>query len=584
LNQSQLQPEYLLKVNQVTISIRKDATLFNAVENISYTLQKGTVLGIAGASGSGKSLGALAIMGLLPSPGVVVRQGEIWFNHASTPHPVNLLALSDKQMQQIRGNRIAMIFQEPMTSLNPTMRCGRQVAENILQHEKVSSAQAQQRTLELFTEVMLPEPKRMYNAYPHQLSGGQKQRVMIAMALACKPDILIADEPTTALDVSVQKTILQLLGSLKNKLGLSLIFITHNLDVLAEIANDVIIMQNGNIVEQGSVEKIFSHPEHAYTRALLACRPPIDTRPVKLPVIEDFINNTVPDTKVQLPAERKFAHTKIYDQPPVFQIHNLNVTFDIAKNIWGKPLKQFHAVKQVSFRIYKGETLGLVGESGSGKTTLGRALLRLIESGSGSILFHGVEIGSLAKQRIREIRKQVQIIFQDPYASLNPRLTAGEAIIEPMRVYNLHRNDAERRQRVEFLLQKVGLEPAHYNRYPHEFSGGQRQRIGIARALAVEPEFIICDESVSALDVSVQAQVLNLLNELKADFGLTYLFISHDLSVVRYMSDRIIVLRNGEIAETGEADHLYAHPVSDYTKQLLDSIPGYRNHPYSTTP
>jgi len=563
----------ILTLNDLSIAFSHEGEQHIAVDHISFELQRGSTLGIVGESGSGKSLTALAIMGLIPKPNGKINNGSIIF-HTQQEENSNLLQFPEKEMRLWRGKRIAMIFQEPMTSLNPAYCCGKQVMENILEHEKVSRRAARLRTLALFSEVMLPDPERTFDAYPHQVSGGQKQRVMIAMALACNPDILIADEPTTALDVTVQKTILELLRTLQKKHNISLIFISHNLDVIAEIAAQVLVMYKGRIVEKGSIEQIFNHPQHPYTKGLLACRPPAGKRPQRLKVIADFMEgygiegNTFISTD-----ERKRHHARIYSESPILTAEGINTVFTLKRNLAGKAIKQYRAVNNVSFEVFPGETLGLVGESGCGKTTLGRSILRLVEPESGSIVYKDIHVNKLKTDDLRNLRKKLQIIFQDPYSSLNPRFTIGEAIIEPMRVHNLHGSEKARKDRVAGLLQKVGLEASHYARYPHEFSGGQRQRICIARALAVEPEFIICDESVSALDVSVQAQVLNLLNDLKDEFGLTYLFISHDLSVVRYMSDRLMVMRNGEIKEIGEADLVYTQPHSDYTRLLLDAIP-----------
>jgi peptide/nickel transport system ATP-binding protein len=563
----------ILTLNDLSIAFSHEGEEHIAVNHISFHLQRGSTLGIVGESGSGKSLTSLAIMGLVPKPNGKINTGTIIF-HTSNGENINLLRLPEKEMRLWRGKKIAMIFQEPMTSLNPAYRCGKQVMENILEHENISRKVARIRTLDLFREVMLPDPERTFNAYPHQVSGGQKQRVMIAMALACNPDILIADEPTTALDVTVQKTILELLRTLQKKHNISLIFISHNLDVIAEIASNVLVMYKGQIVEKGPIEQIFNHPQHAYTKGLLACRPPLGKRPQRLKVIADFTEGSenTDDTFVNQ-SERSQLHQKLYSVDPILKTEGINTVFTTKRNLAGKPVKQFKAVNNVSFDVYPGETLGLVGESGCGKTTLGRTILRLVEPASGNTIYKNIQVNDLKSDDLRNLRKKMQIIFQDPYSSLNPRITIGEAIIEPMRIHKLHGNDNSRKAKVSELLKKVGLEASHYGRYPHEFSGGQRQRICIARALAVEPEFIICDESVSALDVSVQAQVLNLLNDLKKEFGLTYLFISHDLSVVRYMSDRLMVMKNGEIQEMGEADEVYTNPQSEYTKLLLDAIP-----------
>ncbi len=563
----------IISLTDLSIAFSHEGEEHIAVKNISFELKRGSTLGIVGESGSGKSLTSLAIMGLIPKPNGKIKNGSIVF-HSPEGENFNLLQFPEKIMRHWRGKRIAMIFQEPMTSLNPAYRCGKQVMENILEHEKVSHSEARTRTLDLFREVMLPDPERTYKAYPHQVSGGQKQRVMIAMALACNPDILIADEPTTALDVTVQKTILELLRTLQNKHNISLIFISHNLDVIAEIAQDVLVMYKGEIVEKGSISQIFNHPQHPYTKGLLACRPPLGKRPHRLKVIADFIHPTgVEAESFVTVSERALKHKKLYLKEPILKAEGINTVFTLKRNLAGKPLKQYKAVNNVSFEVFPGETLGLVGESGCGKTTLGRTLLRLVEPDSGNTIYRNLQVNDLKPGDLRDLRKKLQIIFQDPYSSLNPRITIGEAIAEPMRIHNLHGNDTNRKAKVAELLMKVGLEPSHYGRYPHEFSGGQRQRICIARALAVEPEFIICDESVSALDVSVQAQVLNLLNDLKKEFGLTYLFISHDLSVVRYMSDRMMVMKNGEIQEMGEADEVFVNPQSEYTRVLLDAIP-----------
>jgi peptide/nickel transport system ATP-binding protein len=563
----------ILTINDLSLAFNHEGEEHIAVDHISFQLQRGSTLGIVGESGSGKSLTSLAIMGLIPKPNGKVNSGSIIF-HSTKGEDTDLITLPEKEMRLWRGKRIAMIFQEPMTSLNPAYRCGKQVMENILEHENISRNEARNRTLDLFREVMLPDPEQVFKAYPHQVSGGQKQRVMIAVALACNPDILIADEPTTALDVTVQKTILELLRTLQKKHNISLIFISHNLDVIAEIAANVLVMYKGQVVEKGPIEQIFNYPQHPYTKGLLACRPPLGKRPVRLKVIADFMEGSVNGTETFISSAYRIAkHKKLYSEKPILKAEGINTVFTLKRNLAGKATKQHKAVNNVSFEVYPGETLGLVGESGCGKTTLGRTLLRLIEPDSGNTIYNEVQVNELNSDELRNLRKKLQIIFQDPYSSLNPRITIGEAIIEPMRIHHLHGSENARKAKVSELLLKVGLEASHYGRYPHEFSGGQRQRICIARALAVEPEFIICDESVSALDVSVQAQVLNLLNDLKKEFGLTYLFISHDLSVVRFMSDRLMVMKNGEIQEMGEADEVFLNPKSEYTRMLLDAIP-----------
>ncbi|MBK7029606.1 MAG: ABC transporter ATP-binding protein [Bacteroidales bacterium] len=561
-----------LTVSGLSVEFVHEGGIYKAVDDISFTLKRGSSLGIVGESGSGKSVTSLSIMRLVQQPQGRISSGTITFNDQKGD-AVNLLDLSEKEMRSWRGKRIAMIFQEPMTSLNPSIRCGKQLIEMLLQHEKISRKKARERTLELFKEVLLPRPEEAYHSYPHQLSGGQKQRVMIAMAIACNPEILIADEPTTALDVTVQKTILKLLKSLQKKYGMSLIFISHNLGVIAEIADEVLVMLKGKIVEKGPISSIFNTPQHPYTKGLLACRPPLGERPRRLTVISDFLSGQPIVEDFVSQAERDLQHTKLYAKRPLLKAVRISTHFKSSRSLFGKKPDIVKAVDEVSFEVYQGETLGLVGESGCGKTTLGRSLLRLIEPTKGLIYYGNQELTGLKSSEMRKMRKKLQIIFQDPYSSLNPRLTAGHAIMEPMQVHGLHGKDPVRKSMTLELLKKVGLEESHFYRYPHEFSGGQRQRICIARALAVEPEFIICDESVSALDVSVQAQVLNLLNDLKKEYDFTYVFISHDLSVVRYMSDRLMVMQNGKIQEIGDSDTLFSAPTSEYTRLLIDAIP-----------
>ncbi len=569
----------MLRVQGLSVSFRTRAGWVSAVENVSFELPTGQTLGIVGESGSGKSVSSLAIMRLLPTPPAKISSGEIWFDSPSLGR-VNLLTLPEKSMQHLRGNEIAMIFQEPMTSLNPVFTCGDQVVEAIRLHQKVSFAEARDRTLALFEEVRLPNPSRIFSAYPHQLSGGQKQRVMIAMAIACNPRLLIADEPTTALDVTVQKTILELLQELQAKHGMSLIFISHDLGVIGEICDRVLVMYKGRIVEEGPVQDIFASPHDPYTRGLIACRPPLDRRLHRLPTLSDFLKNpeklTVEDAlRTETVSEEAYRQrqAQLAQKPPILEVQNLCVYFPIQKGIFGRTVGYVKAVDNVSFTVCPGETVGLVGESGSGKTTTGRAILRLIEPTSGQVRFEGQDITTLPVKDLRPLRKHMQIIFQDPYSSLNPRLTVGSALTEPMLFHGLARTPKEAQERAIALLEQVGLEADHFYRYPHEFSGGQRQRIAIARALAVEPKFIICDESVSALDVSVQAQVLNLLLDLQEKYGLSYIFISHDLSVVKFMSDRLLVMNQGQVVESGYAEDIYRSPKHEYTQKLIDAIP-----------
>lgn len=555
----------LLDVKDLRISFQHTKEWKTIVKNSSFTLNKNEILGVVGESGSGKSVSSLAVIGLLPMDKTKV-EGQILFEGK------DLLLLSEKEYQSIRGKKIAMIFQEPMSALNPSMRCGQQIEEILKQHTSLRGAALKTEVIQLIEKVKLPLPNETYSKYPHQLSGGQKQRIVIAMAIACKPDLLIADEPTTALDVTVQKEIIFLLKELQAETKMSMIFISHDLDLVASIADNVMVMYKSEIVEQGSALEVFKNPQATYTKALIATRPNNAYRLEKLPTIQDFLEGN-PFSACISSEERALSHKKLYAQTPLLVVQS--VVKDYISSVGGFWTKNtFRALDDINFSVYEGETLGLVGESGCGKSTLGNAILQLDRVTEGTIFFHGTDITKLRGEKLRELRKEIQIIFQDPFSSLNPKLTVGEAIMEPMIVHNLYKNKQERINKVVEILQKVGLTEEAFDRYPHEFSGGQRQRIGIARTIAVHPKLIICDESVSALDVSVQAQVLNLLNELKDEFQFTYIFISHDLSVVKYMSDRLIVMNKGKIEEMGEADEVYAHPKSAYTKKLIASILG----------
>ena len=553
------------------------------VEDVSYTLGRGRTLGIVGESGSGKSVSSLALLGLLPKQASVTGSARL--------DGEELLTLDEEGFRHIRGKRISMVFQEPMTSLNPVQKCGAQVVEMAKAHQnnqsipnnQSTSINPKDRVINLFREVLLPRPEKIFDSYPHELSGGQKQRVMIAMALINQPDIIIADEPTTALDVTVQKTILELLKQLQEKHGVSIIFISHDLGVIGQVADDIMVMYRGRVVEQGPADEILHTPQQPYTRGLLACRPPLDSRPRRLPTVEEYLNS----------AECGVQSAELADAPKdselrtpnseLISVRDLGVTYTLKRNFFGKPTQTLKGVDGVSFDIREGETLGLVGESGCGKTTLGRALLRLIESSSGSVSYRGRPLDQLGVREMRALRPKLQIIFQDPYSSLNPRMTIGEAILEPLKVHrnilnnpnipNTPNTPNTPKDLVLELMQQVGLQPDWYSRYPHELSGGQRQRVCIARALILRPELVVCDESVSALDVSVQAQVINLLNDLKEHYHYTYLFITHDLAVAHYISDRIMVMQRGQIVESGTADEVFSNPQTDYTRSLLDAIP-----------
>ena len=581
---SMMQP--LLQVQNLSVDFISEGVVSNAVKNISFAVNPGEILAIVGESGSGKSVTALSLLQLLS--GQVSMKGQLLFSDKNKP-VVDLLKTSAKQINAIRGKDLSMIFQEPMTSLNPVFTCGHQVMEAIRLHQHISSKAAKQKTIELFQKVELPDPATLINRYPHQLSGGQKQRVMIAMAMSCNPSLLIADEPTTALDVTVQKIILQLIKQLQQQTGMGVIFITHDLGLVADIADSILVMYKGEIIEQGKTKQILQHPQQPYTKALLACRPALHKRGEKLPVVNDFFGNnknnppaieegvspdeTVKD-KIVLSPDYITHHEKELTEP-VLKVEHLKVYFPGRRPyLFGKMPQPFKAVEDVSFTVSKGETVGLVGESGCGKTTLGRAILQLKPITSGSIILNGKNLATLLAKELQPIRKELQIVFQDPYGSLNPRLMIGNAIMEPMKVHGILSNKNQRKEKAVELLEKVNLTAEHFNRYPHQFSGGQRQRVCIARALAINPSFLIFDEIVSALDVSVQAQVLNLLNDLKKEFGFTSIFISHDLSVVRYICDRILVMNKGKIVEEGPADKVYFSPENEYTKKLIDAVSG----------
>ncbi len=585
-----MEKQKLLEVDNLVVQFETENGTVTAVKNVSFTLYRGETVGIVGESGSGKSVTSLSIMRLIAEPPGRIASGKItYFTEGGAS--VDLLALSEKEMENYRGNELAMIFQEPMTSLNPVYSCGNQVVEAILTHQKISKSDAEKQTIALFEKVKLPDPERAFRSFPHQLSGGQKQRVMIAMAMSNNPSVLIADEPTTALDVTVQQTILELMKELQREMNAAIVFITHDLGVIADIADRVLVMYKGEIVEQGKVADLFKSPKHPYTKSLLACRPPLDDRLRRLPVVGDFmsvekladgstriiekadsVGNILASVKIpQAETDARLAH--LMQGEPILRVQNLKTYYPSKKNFWGKPIEFVKAVDDVSFDVYEGETLGLVGESGCGKTTLGRTILKLSPATEGAIFYKGKDLTKLNALEMKDLRKDIQIIFQDPYSSLNPRMTIGSAIMEPMQVHNLYANDGERKAKVIELLETVSLSAEHFNRYPHEFSGGQRQRICIARALALNPKFIICDESVSALDVSVQAQVLNLLIDLRQKMQFTCIFISHDLSVVKFISDRMVVMNKGKIEEMGAADEIYRHPQRDYTKRLIAAIP-----------
>jgi peptide/nickel transport system ATP-binding protein len=569
-------PAPLLHIKNLSVDFVTDNATTKALKNIEISVSRGEILAIVGESGSGKSVTSLSILQLLPSPPAVYTSGEILLTTGDVS--INMLTLPREKLQSIRGNQVAMIFQEPMTSLNPVLTCGFQVMEAIRQHEPIPEKPAMEKTIALFEKVKLPDPEGMFKRYPHQLSGGQKQRVMIAMAMSCEPSLLICDEPTTALDVTVQKNILELIRELQLQNNMGVIFITHDLSVVAEIADRIAVMYKGEIVEQNTTAALFAAPQHPYTKALLACRPGLHEKGERLPVVSDFMEidsaGSIKEKTAVVTHQQQLQTTDPKPQNgPLLSVENLKVYFPSKKTFLGKVTAYTKAVDDVSFDVYPGETLGLVGESGCGKSTLGRSILRLIDATAGKVIYKGINLPETAPATMKSLRKDMQIIFQDPYSSLNPRVTIGDAIAEPLLVHGLAKGSKDRKDKVIALLEKVNLRSEHYNRYPHEFSGGQRQRIVIARALALDPSFIICDESVSALDVSVQAQVLNLLNDLKKEFGFTAIFISHDLSVVRYISDRIMVMNKGKIEEIGDAEDVYRNPQSSYTQRLIASIP-----------
>lgn len=552
-------------IKDLNVSFSNGKENVKVLHDINFNIFKNEILAVVGESGSGKSVTSKALMGLLPSATAQVSAQELSLLGK------NLLLLKDREWSRFRGSEISMIFQEPMSSLNPTITCGKQVIEILQQHQKINTSSARKEVLSLFKKVKLPTPEITFSKYPHEISGGQMQRVMIAMAIACRPALLIADEPTTALDVTVQKEIILLLKELQQEYGMSILFISHDLSLVRAISDRILVMYKGKIVEQGTSESIFKTPKETYTKALIASRPSTKERVKKLPTISDFMQHRV-DRELITPSQRAATHKDIYKNTPLLQLVDVVKDYPLKKKLF-KRQTYFRAVDGVSLNLYSGESLGLVGESGCGKSTLGNLILRLRDVTSGTIIYRNRDITHLTGKTMRELRKEIQIIFQDPFASLNPRLTVGQAIIEPMKWHGIGDNHTHRKEKVLALLKRVGLTEEHYNRYPHEFSGGQRQRIGIARTVALEPKLIVCDESVSALDISVQAQVLNLLNEFKADFGFSYLFISHDLAVVKYFCDQVIVMNKGKIEEKNEADALYENPHSDYTKKLIAAIP-----------
>ncbi len=564
-------PTKLLDVKNLTIDFQSKDSTVHAVKGISFDLMRGECLGIVGESGSGKSVTALSVMRLHPTPPAVYKDSEIWYH--GEDGPINLLNANEEEIRRHRGAHIAMIFQDPMSSLNPSHRAGNQVTEAIFLHQKLSASEAKEYTLNLFKRTGLKDPERVFNSYPHQLSGGQIQRVMIAMAISCKPKILIADEPTTALDVTVQQQIMALLDDIRKESGTSIIFISHDLGLVNQISDKILVMQHGRIVEKGITKEVFDNPQDPYTKGLIACRPRMDRRVRRLPTVEGFLSGRNDQVDIISDSEYISRIDNLESSESILEVHGLKKSYPASKSFWGRIKTYTHAVDDVSFKVKKGEVVGLVGESGSGKSTLSLSLLNLIPIDDGKVLFESKNVHELRGRALKNLRKDFQIIFQNPYASLNPRMKIGRAILEPMQVHKMYDGEKQRMDKVMDLLEKVGLEPDHYSRYPHEFSGGQRQRICIARSLSLSPKFIICDECVSALDVSVQAQILNLLLDLREQFDLSYLFISHDLSVVKFISDRVMVMRSGKIIESNDAEAIYSNPQSDYTRRLIEAIP-----------
>lgn len=564
----------VLDIQSLTLGFNSNGQLSPALHGICLQVYPGEWKALVGESGSGKSVTALSILRLLPSPPAIYTSGNIRLNDAGGS--VSLLDLTAKELTGIRGSRVGMVFQEPMSSLNPLLTCGFQLMEAIMAHQQMPASAAKEKTLALFRKVQLPEPSSIFYRYPHQLSGGQKQRVMIAMAISGSPELLICDEPTTALDVTVQKSILLLLRELQEETGMAVLLITHDLGIVADVADSVAVMYRGHIVEDRKTADLFSRPEHPYTKALLACRPALYPKNRRLPVVQDFMTqDEAGHITGKIPEDARYfsRENETGEKGNIMTVDNLSVVFPgVKKGLFGRT-EPVTAVNRVSFTVREGEMVGLVGESGSGKTTIGRALLGLIPASSGSILFRNKPLTGLTRQERIGLCRNLQLVFQDPYASLNPHMRIGEAIAEPLRVHTKLKESAIREQVMD-MLEKVQLKPEYYYRYPHAFSGGQRQRVVLARALILQPDFLVCDESISALDVSVQAQVLNLLQELKQQFRFSCVFISHDLSVVRYLCDRILVLNRGKLEETGDAETVYKNPASEYTRQLIRAIPG----------